>query len=377
MLKRKLRQPTLILHRYVGIVAGILLVIIGLTGSSLVFSEELDHFLHPQLLQVAPQKERLPLERVLDNVREAHPDLKVHRIIVPQEPDGVYTVMMEAASEEYTNVYVNPFTGSILGSRPFKQTLAGFLIELHVNLFAGSYGATVVGISGLLLLLLSTTGIILWPGWKRIGPGFKIRLKAPSRLVNYDVHKVVGILSLVFLAILAFTGSAMTFYETVDPVVNWIARTSPSPEPPTSQLVADATPMPIDEVLRYADAALPGAETTKIFPAKTPEAAVNIWKKLPQDDHPYGSSYVYLDQYSGATLRVENSLEAPLNTSIWNQIYLLHIGTFGGLVMRVLYMIAGLTPIALSVTGYVLWRHRQWDQARRREAIRQAKHGHL
>ncbi len=373
MLKRKLRQPALILHRYAGIVAGILLAIIGLTGSSLVFSEELDHFLHPQLLQVVPQEKRLPLETVLDTVREARPDLKVHRVIVPRELDGVYTVMMEAASEEYTNVYVNPYSGTILGSRPFEQTLAGFLIELHVNLFAGSYGAKVVGISGLLMLLLCLTGIILWPGWKRIAPGFKVRWKAPSRLVNYDVHKVVGILSLIFLAILAFTGSAMTFYETLDPAVNWITRAPSPPDPPTSQLVAGATPMTIDEVLRNADAALPGAETTKIFPAKTPEAAVNVWKKLPQDAHPYGGSYVYLDQYTGVVLRAENTFKAPLNTWIWNQIYLFHVGTFGGLVTRVLYMIAGLTPIALSVTGYVLWRHRQWDQARRRESVRQAQ----
>jgi len=373
MLKKKLRQPVLILHRYAGLIAGILLVIVGLTGSVLVFSEELNHFLNPQLLQVIPQEERLPLETVLDTVREARPDLKVHRVIVPHELDGVYTIMMEAASEEYTDVYVNPYTGTILGSRPFKQTLGGFLIELHVNLFAGDYGATVVGISGLLLLLLSITGMVLWPGWKRLTPGFKVRRKAPSRLVNYDIHKVVGILSLVFLAILALTGVAMTFYERVDPVVNWITRTPPPPAPPTSQLVAGATPMTIDQVLRNADAALPEAETTKIFPAKTPEAAINVWKKLPQDAHPYGSSYVYLDQYSGAVLRVENAFKAPLNTWIWNQIYLLHIGTFGGLVTRILYGIVGLTPIALSVTGFVLWRHRQWDKARRKEAIRQAE----
>lgn len=373
MLRRKLRQPALVLHRYAGVIAGILLIIIGLTGSVLVFSEELDHFLHPQLLQVVPQNERVPLETVLDTIREASPELKAHRIIVPQKPDGVYTVMMESPNEEYTDVYVNPYSGAILGSRPWKQTLGGFLIQLHVNLLAGDLGEKVVGISGLLLLLLSITGMILWPGWKRLAPGIKIRWKAPSRLVSYDIHKVVGILSLLFLALLAFTGAALTFYETVDPVINRFTRLPPLPDPPTSQIVAGKTPMAIEQVLRNADTALSGAETTKIFPAKTPEAAVSVWKKFPQDAHPYGSSYVYLDQYSGAVLRVESSLKAPLNTRIWDQIYLLHIGTFGGLVTRVLYVIVGLAPVALFVTGLALWRHRQWDKARRHEAVRQAK----
>ncbi len=373
MLKRKLRQPALILHRYAGVLAGILLVIIGLTGSVLVFSEELDHLLNPQLLQVVPQDRRVPLETVLNTVRETHPDLKAHRIIVPQEPNEIYTVMMESPSEKYTDVYVNPYSGTILGSRPWKQTLGGFLIELHVNLFAGDFGEKVVGVSGLLLLLLSITGLILWPGWKRLAPGVNIRWKAPSRLVNYDIHKVVGISSLAFLAILAFTGAALTFYEMVDPVINGLTRIPPSPDPPTSQIVVGKTPMAIDQVLRNADTALPGAETTKIFPAKTPEAAVNVWKKFPQDAHPYGSSYVDLDQYSGSVLRVENSLKAPLNTQIWDQIYLLHIGTFGGLATRVLYVVIGLTPVALFITGLVLWWHRQWDKARRHEAVRQAK----
>lgn len=119
MLKRnKLRQPALILHGYAGVIAGILLIIIGLTGSVLVFSEELDHFLNPQLLQVVLQDERVPLETVLNTVREARPDLKTHRVIVPQKPDGVYTVMMESPSEEYTNVYVNPKDNSL-----FKEIL--------------------------------------------------------------------------------------------------------------------------------------------------------------------------------------------------------------------------------------------------------------
>lgn len=373
MLKRKLRQPTLILHRYAGIIAGILLIVIGLTGSALVFSEELDRILNPQLLHVVPQNKRVSLETVLNTVREAHPDLKAHRVIVPQKPDGVYAVMMESPREEYTNVYVNPYGGTILGSRPFKQTLGGFLIELHINLFAGNLGAKVVGFSGVLLLLLSITGAILWSGWKRLTLGFKIRWRSPSRLVNYDIHKVVGISSLIFLTTIAFTGAAMTFYETAEPVINWIARTPLPPNPPTSQLVADATPITIDEVLRNADAALPGAETTKIFPAKTSEAAVNVWKKFPQDAQPYGSSYVYLDQYNGTVLQVDNFFKAPLNKQIWDRIYLLHIGTYGGLITRVLYVFIGFTPIVLFITGLVLWRQRQWHKAHRKEAIRQVE----
>jgi LPXTG-motif cell wall-anchored protein len=49
--------------------------------------------------------------------------------------------------------------------------------------------------------------------------------------------------------------------------------------------------------------------------------------------------------------------------SLWQQVkatfYPLHIGNFGGVVLKALYIIIGLTPGLLSITGFLLWRRRK------------------
>ena len=349
----KLRKPALTLHRYLGVMAGILLVIIGLTGSLLVFSEELEHFLNPHLLQVAPQGERVSPQLVVDVAQKVYPDLLPHRITVPQTSEQVYTVMMASPQDEYTDIYVNPYNAEVLGSRPWKQTLGGFLIESHVHLFAGDLGMQVVGICGLLLLLISMTGLILWAGWRRFATGFKIRWKSPWQLVNYDLHKVGGILSVVLLSLVAFTGAAMIFWTQFEGAVYWLTRT-PIPVEPTSK-ASTLPPMGIDEILQKADTALPSAKTFKFFPAKKPEDPFKVWKTLPQKNDLSNDGMVYLDQYTGEVLRLDNDLKAPLATRIMNALHSLHIGSYGGVGVQIIYVFIGIAPTVLFITGFIIW----------------------
>jgi uncharacterized iron-regulated membrane protein len=77
---------------------------------------------------------------------------------------------------------------------------------LHHDLFIGKVGQILVGVTGGLLLLIVFSGVLLWTGWRRLSSGFRIRWKSSLGLMSYDLHKVGGILSSVFLSITAFTG---------------------------------------------------------------------------------------------------------------------------------------------------------------------------
>ncbi|CAA9304505.1 Uncharacterized iron-regulated membrane protein; Iron-uptake factor PiuB [uncultured Leptolyngbya sp.] len=368
----KLRKLTFTLHRYVGVMLGLLLLVIGLSGSSLVFWKEIHHSRNLSLMQVAPQGERVTLDSILEPVRQAYPNWQLTGIFLPRQPTDTYEVRMQANKDQRIDVYVNPYTGELLGSRQWGQTLMSFVYKLHYTLLAGKIGEKIIGTCGLLLLLLCMSGLILWPGWKKLGTGFKIRWRSPARLVNYDVHKVVGLLSVVFLSLTAFSGAGLIFYTEFEGVVYWLTGTPKLPEA-TSTLVAGKPPIALDAVLQKADAALPGGEITYIRLPQEPDGAFQVAKKLPQEAHPNGGSSVYLDQYSGEILRVDNAQEASLANRILNALFPLHIGAYGGLGMRIFYVFLGLAPVTLSATGFVLWRHRQWDKARRQEAIRQAE----
>ncbi|GAA6624142.1 PepSY-associated TM helix domain-containing protein [Scytonema sp. NUACC26] len=234
-----------------------------------------------EVTQVSPQGDLIAMQQVVDIAQKRYPDLKPHRITIPEQPERVYTVMMTSSKDEYTDVYINPYNGEVTGSRPWKQSLYGWLIEAHVHLFAGDIGMQVVGVCGGILLLLGVTGLILWNGWRSLKHGFKIRWNSPKQLVNYDLHKVGGIVSVVLLSLIAFTGTMMVFWTPVETALYQITNTQPAPEP-KSTVVAGVAPMEIDALLEKAQATLPNAKFFKIFPAKKPEDAFRIWMEFPQ-----------------------------------------------------------------------------------------------
>ncbi|MEG5175314.1 PepSY-associated TM helix domain-containing protein [Microcoleus sp. B3-D7] len=365
----KLRPIALVLHRYVGVMVGILLAIVSLTGSSLVFWKEIEVFLNPQMFQVIPQGDRVSVQFAIDTIRSAYPHWQLNFLELPRALDSVYTARMLLNSGDFAHVYLNPYTGEVLGFQQWGRTVMSFIYNFHVSLLGGKFGETVVGICGLLLLLLSVTGIILWPGWKKLVAGLAIRWRSVPQLINYDLHKVGGILSCVFLIAIASTGTAMIFHTQFKGVIYSLAGTPKNPEL-TSNMVANLPPVTADIILQKADLALPGKTIYITFPSK-PQGTFVVRKKLVGEIHPNGSSNVYLDRYSGEVLRVENGFTAPVASQIINLLFPVHIGAFGGLTTRILYVFIGLTPTLLSITGLVLWRRRQWRLAQRREASRQ------
>jgi uncharacterized iron-regulated membrane protein len=94
------------------------------------------------------------------------------------------------------------------------------------------------------------------------------------------------------------------------------------------------------------------------LPSK-PDGVVRIGKRQIHETNPYGQSNVILDAYSGQVLRVNDSRRAALGDRILNSFGPLHFGTFGGLWTRWLYVLVGLSPIALFWTGVRMWQHRK------------------
>lgn len=368
----KLRRLALSLHGYIGIIAGILLVVIGVTGSLLVFSHEINHLVHPQLLQVAPQVEPVSPQQVVDIAQAFQPSLKPHRITMPRSPNEAYTVMMLSPNDEYTDIYVNPYGGAVLGSLPWKQTVGGWLIDLHVHLFAGDWGMNLVGICGGVFLVMGITGLLLWNGWKQLRFGFKIRWQAPWQLVNYDLHKAIGVLSVALLSLIAITGMAMVFWASFETAVYSLTR---SPKPPefTSKIIPNAAPMGINELLQKAETALPEGKVFKFFPAKTPDATFNIWMEVPHEYEFNKNPYLRLDQYSGEVLHISGWKNDSLGDRLLSAPYVLHVGNYGGLFTRILYFLIGLAPLVLLITGFVLWNRRRWLFAHRKEATQHSQ----
>ncbi|MEH2180195.1 PepSY-associated TM helix domain-containing protein [Nostoc sp.] len=362
MKSKKLRNFAFTLHRYIGLAVGLILVIVGLTGSVLVFANEIEHILFVQQFgAVVPQEQMLSPTSVVDSLKTAldwEPNTKYARLYIPITPDAPYVLDTESSAGQLTSIFVNPYTGTIIGKQGWNEQLIASVVDLHCNLLAGDTGKTIVGIGCFLLLVLNITGLFLWPGWRKLISGFKVKWNAHVKRLHFDIHKLAGIIAVVFLSFTAFTGLCWAFYEFSEPLIRAITL-SPEKLEPASQLIPNQLPLKLANQLKTSQAELLDGKLRAIdFPQK-PDSPLIIRYSMPQEyTYNTGHSKVYLDQYSGKVLRVDNSQKESLGSRVLNSFPSLHYGTFGGLPTRILYIFVGLAPLILFVTGFVMWWYR-------------------
>ncbi|MDM7923318.1 MAG: PepSY-associated TM helix domain-containing protein, partial [Pyrinomonadaceae bacterium] len=182
-----IRKAILTAHLYLGLASGLLFSATGLTGSLLVFSEELDHWANPTLLTVVPGTAPADLSAIEASVSERFPNEAVYRIRMPRSDEETIEFWMGRAGD--LRVYADPYTGNILGSRRFSETWRGLLFGFHTELFSGERGKTVLGIGGFVLIAIGLTGIVLWwRGRRNLLRGLRVNVRNGWRRANFDLH---------------------------------------------------------------------------------------------------------------------------------------------------------------------------------------------
>ena len=370
MNSKKLRDLLFSLHRYIGLVVGLIAILVGLTGSLLVFHSEISNFDQQRRIgTIIPQGEPLPIEVVINTVKNTYSnqsDATLQAIYLPSKPNEPMNVVLKTKEKDWNENYVNPYTGAILGNNlkpSFVNKFYEIVYPLHYALLGGDIGYKFVGIIGLLMFFMSITGIILWPGWRKLISGFKIKWNAHPKRVNFDVHKVAGFITAVFLIFAFFTGFCWSFSEFVNPMIYTVTFSQKQADP-VSVPLAGKSALGLKEQLKTAQAALPDASLRRIYFPNKPEEVLRVAFKLPQETEDYGQSSVDLDQYSGKVLRVDSSLKVSLGDRIINSFVPLHYGTFWGLPSRIFYVFVGLAPLVLFITGFVMWRYRYQPKTR-------------
>ncbi len=212
------RQFILNLHLSIALVAGAFVMILGVTGSILSFEPELDRLFHPHLSYVSPRSEYLTLQEVGEAVSRTFAGEPIVAYWPSTSPDISSQVVLPRGI-----VYVNQYTGEVLGVRTRGQTFLGLVRALHTRLAAGDIGRSVLKWSGVAMLILLASGSYLWWPAKRV----RIRGGWRRRGFWFDVHNSVGILSLLPLLVLTATGTAIGFEDQAESLLEKV--TAPAP----------------------------------------------------------------------------------------------------------------------------------------------------
>jgi uncharacterized iron-regulated membrane protein len=363
---RKLRNLAFQVHRYIGLAVAIVIIIVGLTGSILVFYPEMDNYLlDRQFGTVISQGEKISYTQVIDLAKEHYKDRTDWKMsLVNLFPDRPYTVWFTTPSQEYIGAFIDPYTGKVMGDYIWDRSIFGTMLKLHYQLLAGEIGTIVVGIAAFLTIVLSITGLMLWNGWKNLWLGLKIKWQGHPMRVNFDIHKTAGILSVAFLTVLSLTGFAWNFSAQAKPIIHAATFTPILPEL-KSQPIPGKSPLDISVFIEKADALFPQSSTTYLFLPQDREGIFAITKKQIGESMKHGQTKISFDQFSGKVLRVEDALKPTRAEFVLNSFVPLHFGTFGGVPTRILYVFVGLSPLVLFITGAKMFKLRLWDRQRK------------
>lgn len=370
----RLRHIASWIHLYGGLVLGGFLIVISVSGSVLVFKDTIDQWLRPDLLQVDPGDNPISVDRIVAAIRSEHPDESLQLLELPDDA----TAPVVAWLTDGSNVYADPYRGTVLGRRGPEEGLMNTLSALHVDLLAGTTGHIIVGITGLLLVLLTLTGVVLW--WPRhvgaLWAALCVSWRHGALRFNYDLHRAGGAYTALFLLLTALTGSAFVFYPTTQQLIGTLTASEPWPPAPpqieTSSTSERDAQISFDSALRAARTELPSADVSFVYVPRGPNEPVTVRLRTPPEWHPNGRSFVYVRPADASVLRVDDARDAPGGAQVLQTFYPLHVGTLGGPLVKWLYVVLGLAPALLSITGTIIWYRRHRPAARRSPPVETA-----
>ncbi|MDX5977778.1 PepSY-associated TM helix domain-containing protein [Vreelandella alkaliphila] len=193
-------------HFYAGLLVLPFMISLAITGGLYLFKDELDALIHADVKRVAVQEAALPPSALVSAALTAHPGSAV-KFTDPATPKSSAEITINTAEGERLAVYVNPYTGNVLGALDDRGTVMWTVRYLHSLKYFGPTARKLIEIAGGWSILLVLTGIYLWwPRRKGAGGVVSVRGKPKSRVFWRDLHAVTGLFVGAFIVFLAITG---------------------------------------------------------------------------------------------------------------------------------------------------------------------------
>ncbi|MBC5772824.1 PepSY domain-containing protein [Pontibacter sp. KCTC 32443] len=360
-----MRKLILQLHLWVGLTAGAILSVVGITGSVYVFQPELTALLYADLYQSSNQGAKIVDARSIVKTAEKQFDGKVSNIFFPLRELENYIVKIDGKKEF---IFYDGATGLYLGEMAKRRGVMEDVLEIHRELTIGEMGSIVTGISSLLLVLvLLSSGLYLWLPYKKkqLKDGLRLKPNASFKRRNYDVHKVFGFYFIIPLFLVSITGVYFAFSEEVQAVVDYVTRTK-EPTPDVTKIKstyrADLPEVTIAQTLDMMDEMYPGYYKRNLIMPKDSADRIyfSVVNTAEVDAGPEYRPQVYIDQYTGKVLYAYEPHTSPAGRQLTRNWFVpIHFGEIGGWLTRILWFFTGLMPAILWVSGIIIWRGRK------------------
>lgn len=349
-MKKRIKR-TFSIHHWIGLLAGILLLISSITGAVLVFHHEIDSAQFSDKTTLEKPATKLIIDNSFEPIRTLYPDCDIRIPDLPKEPDQALKYELRKGKIRKW-IFVHPETGELLTAvERADQRLVHILLELHYMLLSGTVGKIMVLFLGVALIILSISGFMLYRKSIVKVLSFKQKISFKSRRSLFSgLHRIIGVWSLVFNLFISITGTyiAFTIVQGAFPSGGKAVMQSP----PIS--------ISIDAALAKIEREYPAFEVNYLLFPKNADGKLRILGRLESDPSYYGFNYsnIQVNTKTGEIASTSFLRNLPWYKRAITIFKPLHFGDYGGLSMKLIYCFFGILPGVLAISGFFIWRLR-------------------
>jgi uncharacterized iron-regulated membrane protein len=367
MTPRAIRAWSLV-HKWTSLVCTLFLLLLCLTGLPLIFHDEIDRLVEGEqpLPPVPPGLPDKTLDDAVATALAAYPGERPLYLSFDEDRPVVNVTTGPRARSTVEEMHITAIdrrSAEIVGS----LTEGGFMhvvLRLHVDLFAGLPGELFMGFMGFLFFLSLVSGAVVYaPFMRRLRFG-TLRTSRSRRLAWLDLHNLLGIVALVWLAVVGLTGVINTLSTPL--VAVWRADQLAEMTAPYAGRDVPARFASLQAAVETAMAAAPGTRPQFVaFPGVrfSSNHHYAVWLK--------GATPATEQLLTPALIDAETGALSELRRMPWYMLALrlsqpLHFGDYGGLPLKLLWALLDLVAILVLGSGLYLWLARRRTPAEQR-----------
>ena len=315
----------------------------GITGATVSFQDEILRALNPSVLQVEKQVAGvLPPAELVEKIEGAS-GKKVAMLWVETDSGNAARVFFTPPPGERRGEmrYFDPYTAEFMGDA-IGQDFFGLMLQLHRFLAMGDTGRQITGACTLILVFFCLSGLYLrWPRqWKSWRAWLTLDWKKKGRSFNWDLHSVAGTWCLVFYLLAALTGLSWS-YEWYNKGLTRLLSDSPQNERVRGgRGPAPSGPAPTaDYAAMWSSiysAAGPGLSAYNIRMPPVAGQPATVFYLLNTSPHDRALNQISLDPATGVVKRHDRYSDKSLKAQLLTSIYALHVGSYFGIVGRII-----------------------------------------
>ncbi|MDF1790858.1 MAG: PepSY-associated TM helix domain-containing protein [Thalassobaculaceae bacterium] len=354
------------LHLWVSLLAAVPLLVLSLTGALLVYAPELQRAIDGEVRNNGPVGASLSPTAIVDRVAQQRPDLGIWSLSITE--DHGWTAWLRDGAGV---LRIDPATGDIRKHFYPKDTFEGWLTALHRRYLTEGPAAKWVrhGVSAVALLLIVQFIIGLWLWLKPPMPfrRLSVTFRQGQRFGILRLHQATGIATFLILTAVALTGMAMYWHDPMRVMLEWATQSKvEEATPPKAQGLAPLKDL--DAAIALAEETVPDAELRHFRLPRHPGDPIVVGL-MPDGADDGQATRVWVGDDPARVLYTYVATEANLATTIWHMRYIIHVGKFGGPIIRALWVFVALVPAGFVISGLWLYLGRRHREGRARAQV--------